>query len=70
MLESNVQVKEEGWWLVLGDVESQELHALKRFSFAGAISYFRAFDHTHDASPDVVCVDMSFMRSMMYPDAK
>lgn len=28
------QVKEEGWWLVLGDAASQELHAVKRLSFA------------------------------------
>ena len=28
------QVKEEGWWLVLGDAASQELHAVKRVSFA------------------------------------
>ena len=27
------QVKEEGWWLVLGDVNTHELLALKRISF-------------------------------------
>ena len=30
-----MQVKEEGWWLVLGDPETQELFALKRVSFTG-----------------------------------
>lgn len=28
------QVKEEGWWLVLGDRETKELQALKRVSFS------------------------------------
>lgn len=28
-----IQVKEEGWWLVLGDVNTHELLALKRISF-------------------------------------
>ena len=27
------QIKEEGWWLVLGDTDSDELLALKRISF-------------------------------------
>ncbi|KAK9868384.1 hypothetical protein WJX84_004044 [Apatococcus fuscideae] len=29
------KVKEEGWWLVLGDPDTQELFALKRISFTG-----------------------------------
>lgn len=29
-----LQVKEEGWWLVLGDENTQELHAIKRLSFS------------------------------------
>jgi hypothetical protein len=28
-----LQVKEEGWWLVVGDATTQELHAIKRMSF-------------------------------------
>ena len=28
-----LQVKEDGWWLVLGDEATQELHAIKRTSF-------------------------------------
>ncbi len=28
-----MQVKEDGWWLVLGNDDSQELHAIKRISF-------------------------------------
>lgn len=28
-----LQVKEEGWWIILGDVEQDELYALKRISF-------------------------------------
>lgn len=37
MLVSSVlgaQVKEAGWWLVLGDAGTQELHAIKRVSFS------------------------------------
>jgi Sec63 Brl domain len=30
-----VQVKEEGWWLVLSDAADTELLALKRLSFTG-----------------------------------
>lgn len=30
-----LQVKEEGWWLVLGDSSTHELLALKRLSFGG-----------------------------------
>lgn len=33
--EHALQMKEEGWWLVLGDSESDELLALKRLSFSG-----------------------------------
>lgn len=32
------QVKEEGWWLLLGDPDSDELHALKRLSFGAKAS--------------------------------
>ncbi len=32
------QVKEAGWWLVLGDEGTQELHALKRVSFSDRAS--------------------------------
>ena len=28
-----MQVKEDGWWLVLGNDDTQELHAIKRISF-------------------------------------
>jgi len=28
-----LQVKEDGWWLVLGNDATQELHAIKRTSF-------------------------------------
>lgn len=31
----DLQVKEEGWWLVLSDASDGELLALKRVSFAG-----------------------------------
>lgn len=30
-----MQVKEEGWWLVVGDPRSDQLLALKRLSFGG-----------------------------------
>ncbi|KAK9846320.1 hypothetical protein WJX81_001437 [Elliptochloris bilobata] len=36
-------VKEEGWWLVLGDAASRELHAVKRLSFAERTSARLAF---------------------------
>ena len=30
---AHVQVKEEGWWLLVGSVDSGELLAIKRISF-------------------------------------
>ena len=38
------QVKEEGWWLVLGDAATQDLHAVKRTSFAERASARLAFE--------------------------
>mmetsp|Transcript_13654 Transcript_13654/g.49673 ORF Transcript_13654/g.49673 Transcript_13654/m.49673 type:complete len:2207 (-) Transcript_13654:489-7109(-) len=32
------KIKEEGWWLVVGEPQTQELFALKRASFAGFLS--------------------------------
>ena len=34
-----LQVKEEGWWVVLGNPESDELYALKRISFGSQTSF-------------------------------
>ena len=34
----HAQVKEEGWWLVLGDTQTNELHAVTRTSFGARTS--------------------------------
>jgi hypothetical protein len=36
-------LKEEGWWVVLGDPESDELYALKRVSFGSQTSFTLSF---------------------------
>ena len=36
---ANSQVKEEGWWVVLGNPETDELFALKRVSFGAHTTF-------------------------------
>jgi hypothetical protein len=33
-----MQMKDEGWWLVLGNPKTSELHALKRTSFVTSLT--------------------------------
>lgn len=44
------QVKEEGWWVVLGDPSNDELHALKRVSLRSSATCSLAFQAEPEAA--------------------
>ena len=60
--EWRAQVKEEGWWLVLGDVASQELHAIKRLSFAERTTARLEFPAHTSAGAPVTSVVLHLVR--------
>lgn len=55
------QVKEEGWWLVLGDVDTHELLALKRISFADHTTARLTFPVINGAGREMAGVTLFFM---------
>lgn len=55
------QVKEEGWWLVLGDVDTHELLALKRISFADHTTARLTFPVVNGAGREMAGVTLFFM---------
>jgi hypothetical protein len=55
------QVKEEGWWLVLGDVNTHELLALKRISFADHTTARLTFPVANGAGKEMAGVTLFFM---------
>ncbi|KAK9850259.1 hypothetical protein WJX84_005584 [Apatococcus fuscideae] len=55
------KVKEEGWWLVLGDPETQELFALKRISFTGNSTARLQFPALNGAGKTMDGVQLYFM---------
>ena len=55
------QVKEEGWWLVLGDLDTHELLALKRISFADHTTARLTFPVINGAGREMVGVTLFFM---------
>ena len=55
------QVKEEGWWLVLGDVDTHELLALKRISFADHPTARLTFPVINGAGREMAGVTLFFM---------
>jgi len=54
-------VKEEGWWLVLGDVNTHELLALKRISFADHTTARLTFPVVNGAGREMTGVTLFFM---------
>ena len=61
-----MQVKEDGWWLVLGNDATQELHAIKRTSFgehATARLMYTAADAAAAASHQLHLVSASSLLS-------
>ncbi|KAL0039926.1 hypothetical protein WJX77_011783 [Trebouxia sp. C0004] len=55
------KVKEEGWWLVLGDVNTHELLALKRISFADHTTARLTFPVVNGAGKEMTGVTLFFM---------
>lgn len=55
------QVKEEGWWLVLGDAHTHELLALKRISFADHTIARLTFPVINGAGREMEGVTLFFM---------
>lgn len=55
------QVKEEGWWLVLGDVDTHELLALKRISFADLTTARLTFPVINGAGREMAGVTLFFV---------
>lgn len=56
-----MQVKEEGWWLVLGDVSTHELLALKRLSFRDITTTRLTFPVTNGAGKTMSEVTLFFV---------
>lgn len=54
-------MKEEGWWLVLGDVDTHELLALKRISFADHTTARLTFPVINGAGREMAGVTLFFM---------
>ncbi len=54
-------MKEEGWWLVLGDVNTHELLALKRISFADHTTARLTFPVANGAGKEMAGVTLFFM---------
>ena len=54
-------MKEEGWWLVLGDVDTHELLALKRISFADHTTARITFPVINGAGREMAGVTLFFM---------
>ena len=54
-------MKEEGWWLVLGDVNTHELLALKRISFADHTTARLTFPVANGAGKEMTGVTLFFM---------
>ena len=56
-----LQVKEEGWWLVLGDSSTHELLALKRLSFGGQQTVRLTFPLQNGAGQELQQIKLFFV---------
>ena len=61
VMTSMLQVKEEGWWLVLGDINTHELLALKRVSFADHTTARLTFPLVNGAGREMTGVTLFFV---------